>query len=65
MGEAARLFTRSLMMGLDSAVRRKEFAEPSAQDIENMPYTEAVEYLKKRDVITKIDYNKFKFSDSI
>ncbi|MBR7079147.1 MAG: minor capsid protein, partial [Treponema sp.] len=58
MGEAAKLFTRSLLMGLDSSVRKEEFAEPSAEDIENMPYHEAVEYLKKRDVIKKVDYNK-------
>lgn len=57
MGEAAKLFTRSLMMGLDSAVRKAEFDEPSAEDIENMPYHEAVEYLKKRDVIKKVDYD--------
>lgn len=58
MGEAAKLFTRSLMMGLDSAVRKNEFAELSAEDVENLPYAEAVEYLKKRDVIKKVDYNK-------
>lgn len=58
MGEAAKLFTRSLMMGLDSAVRKPEFAEPTAEDIENMPYHEAVEYLRKRDVIKKVDYDK-------
>lgn len=58
MGEAAKLFTRSLMMGLDSAVRKPEFAEPTAEDIENMPYHEAVEFLKKRDVIRKVDYDK-------
>lgn len=58
MSEAAKLFTRSVMMGLDSGIRRNEFAEPSAEDIENMPYAEAVEYLKKRDVIKKVDYNK-------
>lgn len=57
MGEAAKLFTRSLMMGLDSAVRKAEFDEPTAEDIENMPYHEAVEYLKKRDVIKKVDYD--------
>lgn len=58
MGEAAKLFTRSLMMGLDSAVRKNEFAELTAEDVENLPYAEAVEYLKKRDVIKKVDYNK-------
>lgn len=58
MGEAAKLFTRSLMMGLDSAVRKNEFAELTAEDVENLPYVEAVEYLKKRDVIKKVDYNK-------
>ena len=58
MGEAAKLFTRSLMMGLDSAVRKNEFAELSAEDVENLPYAEAVEYLKKRDVIKKVDYDK-------
>lgn len=58
MSEAAKLFTRSVMMGLDSGIRRNEFAEPSAEEIENMPYHEAVEYLKKRDVIKKVDYNK-------
>ena len=58
MGEAAKLFTRSLMMGLDSAVRKNEFAELTAEDVENLPYAEAVEYLKKRDIIKKVDYNK-------
>ena len=58
MGEAAKLFTRSMMMGLDSAVRKNEFAELTAEDVENLPYAEAVEYLKKRDVIKKVDYNK-------
>ena len=57
MGEAAKLFTRSLMMGLDSAVRKNEFAELTSEDVENLPYAEAVEYLKKRDVIKKVDYN--------
>ena len=57
MGEAAKLFTHSLMMGLDSAVRKNEFAELTAEDVENLPYAEAVEYLKKRDVIKKVDYN--------
>lgn len=57
MGEAAKLFTRSLMMGLDSTVRKNEFAELTAEDVENLPYAEAVEYLKKRDVIKKVDYN--------
>lgn len=57
MGEAAKLFTRSLMMGLDSSVRKEEFAELTAEDIENLPYAEAVEYLKKRDVIKKVDYD--------
>lgn len=58
MGEAAKLFTRSAMLGLDASVRRAEFAEPTAEDIENMPYAEAVEYLKKRDVLKKVDYEK-------
>lgn len=57
MGEAAKLFTRSLMLGLDSGIRKAEFAEPTAEEIENLPYAEAVEYLKKRDVIKKVDYN--------
>lgn len=58
MGEAAKLFTRSAMLGLDASVRGAEFAEPTAEDIENMPYAEAVEYLKKRDVLKKVDYEK-------
>ena len=58
MGEAAKLFTRSAMLGLDASVRKAEFAEPTAEDIENMPYAEAVEYLKKRDVLKKVDYEK-------
>ena len=58
MGETAKLFTRSAMLGLDASVRRAEFAEPTAEDIENMPYAEAVEYLKKRDVLKKVDYEK-------
>ena len=63
MGEAAKLFTRSLMMGLDSAVRKNEFAELTAEDVENLPYAEAVEYLKKRKVrlqhiLDETDYNK-------
>lgn len=52
-------------MGLESSTRKKEFAEPDVELIENLSYEEAVQYLKKRDVLTKIDYddlnNKLKF----
>ena len=58
MGEAAKLFTRALLMGADASARKNEFAEPTAGDIENLPYAEAVEYLKKRSVIKKVDYDK-------
>lgn len=52
-------------MGLESSTSKKEFAEPDVELIENLSYEEAVQYLKKRDVLTKVDYddlnNKLKF----
>lgn len=45
-------------MGLDRSTRKMEFAEPTAEEIENMPYAEAVEYLRKRDVLNKVDYDR-------
>lgn len=65
MGTAAQLFTKSMLIGLDSALQKKQFAEIDIEDIENLPYEEAVEYLKKRSVLTKDDYydltDKLKF----
>lgn len=45
-------------MGLDRSTRKMDFAEPTAEEIENLPYAEAVEYLKKRDALKKVDYNR-------
>ncbi|MDE5898007.1 MAG: phage head morphogenesis protein [Treponemataceae bacterium] len=59
VSQAAQYFTRCALMGLDHAVRHEEFAEaPAAEDIENLPYAEAVEYLRKRSVLSKIDYDR-------
>lgn len=54
----AEMLTKSYLMGLDRSTRKMEFAEPTAEEIETLPYAEAVEYLKKRDVLNKIDYKK-------
>ncbi len=54
----AEMLTKSYLMGLDRSTRKMEFAEPTAEEIETLPYAEAVEYLKKRDVLTKVDYKK-------
>lgn len=59
MSAAAKLFTKSALMGMDGSVRHYEFEEiPNVEDIENLPFTEAVEYLKKRSVLSKVDYEK-------
>lgn len=59
MSAAAKLFTKSALMGMDGSVRHYEFEEiPDIEDIENLPFTEAVEYLKKRSVLSKVDYEK-------
>lgn len=54
----AEMLTKSFLMGLDRSTRKMEFAEPTAEEIENLPYAEAVEYLRKRDVLKKVDYDK-------
>ena len=54
----AEMLTKSFLMGLDRSTRKMEFAEPTAEEIENMPYAEAVEYLRKRDVLNKVDYDR-------
>ncbi|WP_147613852.1 phage head morphogenesis protein [Treponema pectinovorum] len=57
MGICAELFTKSLLLGLDSSLRKNAFAEEnSIKDIENLPFYEAVEFLKKRSVLAKNDY---------
>lgn len=58
MSVMAAMLTKSFLMGLDRSTRKMEFAEPTAEEIENMPYAEAVEYLKKRDVLNKVDYDR-------
>lgn len=52
------MLTKSFLMGLDRSTRKMDFAEPTAEEIENLPYAEAVEYLKKRDALKKVDYNR-------
>lgn len=54
----AEMLTKSFLMGLDRSTRKMEFAEPTAEEIETLPYAEAVEYLKKRDVLNKVDYDR-------
>ena len=54
----AEMLTKSFLMGLDRSTRKMEFAEPTAEEIETLPYAEAVEYLRKRDVLNKVDYDK-------
>lgn len=59
MSAAAKLFTKAALMGMDGSVRHYEFEEiADIEDIENLPFTEAVEYLKKRSVLSKVDYEK-------
>ena len=58
MSVMAEMLTKSFLMGLDRSTRKMEFAEPTAEEIENLPYAEAVEYLRKRDVLNKVDYDK-------
>lgn len=54
----AEMLTKSFLMGLDRSTRKMEFAEPTAEEIETLPYAEAVEYLRKRDVLNKVDYDR-------
>ena len=65
MTSAAVLFTKSLLMGLDHSTRKMEFADIDGIDIENLPFEEAVEYLKKRNVLSADEYyslsDKMKF----
>lgn len=58
MSVMAEMLTKSFLMGLDRSTRKMEFAEPTAEEIETLPYAEAVEYLRKRDVLNKVDYDK-------
>lgn len=62
MSVMAGMLTRSFLMGLDRSTRKMEFAEPTAEEIENLPYAEAVEYLKKRDVLEKLTMTGFLLS---
>jgi len=52
---AATLFIKSLLSGIDSASRKNNFDD--TLDINTLPFDEAVAYLKKRDVLTKTDYD--------
>ena len=52
---AATLFIKSLLSGIDSASRKNNFDD--TLDIDTLPFDEAVAYLKKRDVLTKTDYD--------
>lgn len=65
MTSAAVLFTKSLLMGLDHSTRKMEFADIDGIDIENLPFEEAVEYLKQRNVLSADEYyslsDKMKF----
>lgn len=64
MGTAAQLFTKSMLIGLDSSLQKKQFDdEDLISDIENLPYEEAVEYLSKRSILKKDDY--YKLSDKL
>ena len=58
MSVMARMMTKAALMGLDRSTRKMEFAEPTVEEIENLPYAEAVEYLKKRDALKKVDYDR-------
>lgn len=64
MGTAAQLFTKSMLIGLDSSLQKKQFDdEDLISEIENLPYEEAVEYLSKRSILKKDDY--YKLSDKL
>lgn len=64
MGTAAQLFTKSMLIGLDSSLQKKQFDdEDLISEIENLPYEDAVEYLSKRSILKKDDY--YKLSDKL
>lgn len=54
----AEMLTKSFLMGLDRSTRKMEFAEPTAEEIETLPYAEAVEYLRKRKIKSKLAYDE-------
>lgn len=58
---AAALFVKSLLIGIDSAASGNRFADGEVVDIAELPFEEAVLYLKKKEVLPAAEY--YKLSD--
>ena len=61
MNAAAALFVKSLLIGIDSAASGNRFADGEVVDIAELPFEEAVLYLKKKEVLPAAEY--YKLSD--
>ena len=61
MNAAAALFVKSLLVGIDSAASGNRFADGEVVDIAELPFEEAVLYLKKKEVLPAAEY--YKLSD--
>ncbi len=61
---AYQYFIKSALLGISHTVQSKEFDDtPAIEDIESMPFTEAVEYLKARTSISAEEY--YQLSDRL
>lgn len=61
---AYQYFIKSALLGISHTVEKKEFDDtPGIEDIESMPFTEAVEYLKARTSISAEEY--YQLSDRL
>ena len=61
MNATAALFVKSLLIGIDSAASGNRFADGEVADIAELPFEEAVLYLKKKEVLPAAEY--YKLSD--
>lgn len=61
MNAAAALFVKSLLVGIDSATSGNRFADGEVVDIAELPFEEAILYLKKKEVLPAAEY--YKLSD--
>ena len=61
---AYQYFIKSALLGISHTVQKKEFDDiPSVEEIESMPFTEAVEYLKARTSVSAEEY--YRLSDRL
>ena len=61
MNATAALLVKSLLIGIDSAASGNRFADGEVVDIAELPFEEAVLYLKKKEVLPAAEY--YKLSD--